>query len=149
MAPAKRRRARTWTYVVGPPLRRGRNNLKRALVTADRPIASTASRRVHRERRLPHQPQRQERDEDELSASGAAEIEPEAVAWAWRSGGLGIAGARGRPAAASFLDPRAFLVPTCSAVHTGAVHSSQAEPRIEAVAQMVDREWPEPFPEQR
>lgn len=88
--------------------------------------------------------------EDELRASGAAELDREAVDWALEVPAVSAMalGRDGRPAAASFLDPRAFLVFTCSAVHTGAVHSSQAEPRIEAVAQMVDREWPEPFPEQ-
>jgi hypothetical protein len=36
----------------------------------------------------------------------------------------------------------------CAEVRMGSMRSSQAEPRIEAVAQMVDREWPDPFPEQ-
>lgn len=127
------------------------DDLKRALVTADRSyrfnsqssefIASDGFRISLKGKG---------EIEDELRSSGADELDREAVDWALEVPAVSAMalGRDGQPAAASFLDPRAFLVFTCSAVHMGTMHSSQAEPRIEAVAQMVDREWPEPFPEQ-
>jgi hypothetical protein len=127
------------------------DDLKRALVTADRSyrfnnqssefIASDGFRISLKDRA---------EVEDGLTGAGGDEIDREAVAWALEAPAVsGIAlGRDGQPTAASFLDPRAFLVLTACAVRMGVVRASQTEPRIEAVAQMVDREWPEPFPEQ-
>jgi hypothetical protein len=89
------------------------------------------------------------RGEVEDGLTGGDEIAQEAVAWALAAPAVsGMAlGRDGQPTAASFLDPRAFLILTACAVRIDAAGSSQAEPRIEAVAEMVAREWPEPFPE--
>ncbi len=89
------------------------------------------------------------RGEVEDGLTGGDEIAQEAVAWALAAPAVsGMAlGRDGQPTAASFLDPRAFLILTACAVRLDAAGSSQAEPRIEAVAEMVASEWPEPFPE--
>ncbi len=127
------------------------DDLKRALVTADRSyrfnnqssefIASDGYRISLKSKG---------EIEDGLRASGGDELDREAVDWALEVPSVTaiVLGRDGQPAAGSFLDPRAFLVLTACAVRMGIMRSSQAEPRIEAVAQMVDREWPKPFPEQ-
>jgi hypothetical protein len=87
---------------------------------------------------------------DALTGPGGEEIDREAVAWALEAptvSGMAL-GRDGQPTGASFLDPRAFLVLTACAVRMGFTHAPQAEARIEAVAEMVAREWSEPFPEQ-
>lgn len=89
------------------------------------------------------------RGEVEDGLTGGDEIAQEAIAWAFEVPAIsGMAlGRDGQPTAASFLDPRAFLILTACAVRMGTLRSSQAEPRIEAVAEMVASEWPVPFPE--
>jgi hypothetical protein len=127
------------------------DDLKRALLTADRSyrfnnqssefIASDGYRISLKGR---------SQVEDDLTGAGGDEIERQAVAWALEVPSISgmVLGRDGQPAAASFLDPRAFLVLTACAVRTDSNHSSQAEPRIEAVAEMVARDWPEMLPEQ-
>jgi hypothetical protein len=127
------------------------DDLKRALVTADRSyrfnnqssefIASDGFRISLKARG---------EVEESLTGADGEEIEREAVAWALEAPAVSgmVLGRDGQPAAASFLDPRAFLVLTTCAVRIGLMHGSQAEARIEAVVEMVAQEWPEPFPEQ-
>ena len=127
------------------------DDLKRALLTADRSYRfnSQSSEFIASDGYRISLKGRSE-VEDDLTGAGGDEIARQAVAWALEAPAISgmVLGRDGQPTAASFLDPRAFLVLTACSIRTDARHSSQAEPRIEAVAEMVARDWPEPFPEQ-
>lgn len=88
--------------------------------------------------------------EDRFRRAVECNLEHEAVDWALATPSVTAMtlGRDGQPVSGSFLDPRAFLVLSCCALQAGITRSPQAEPRIEAVAQMVSQEWTEPFPEQ-
>jgi Nucleotidyltransferase len=127
------------------------DDLKRVLVTADRSyrfnnqssefIASDGFRIGLQARR---------EVENGLAGAASEGIDREAVAWALGTSAVSgmVLGRDGQPTGASFLDPRAFLLLTACAVRTGLMQGPQAEARIEAVTEMVAREWTEPFPEQ-
>ena len=126
------------------------DDLKRALVTADRSYRfnSRSSEFIASDGFRISLKARSEVDES-LTADAGDEIDREAVAWALEAPAVSgmVLGRDGQPTAASFLDPRAFLVLTACTVRMERMRGPRAEPRIEAVAEMVAQEWPEPFPE--
>ncbi len=126
------------------------DDLKRALVTADRSYRFNsqlsefiAGDGFRISLKAPGELQ------NALVGAAGDETDREAVAWAMRVPPIStmVLGRDGQPTGASFLDPRAFLVLTACGVRVGFMRAPQAEVRIEAVAEMVAREWSEPFPE--
>jgi hypothetical protein len=127
------------------------DDLKRALVTADRSyrFSSPSSEfiaidgfrisLIARHRLL-----------DGFLGASREEIDREVITWVLEAPTVSamVLGRDGQPTGATFLDPRAFLVLTACSVRMRRSPGPQAEARIAAVAEMVAREWPEPFPEQ-
>ena len=84
--------------------------------------------------------------EERFTMHGGGNLEREAVDWSislppWTRMVIGV---NGRPASASVLDPRAFLVLACCVSETNSAFVEQAE----AVARMIPPAEMEPIPEQ-
>jgi hypothetical protein len=78
------------------------------------------------------------------------DVEAEALRWAVDLPPVStvILGRDGRPAQASFVDPRAYLVLTSCSIRAALTSESREEPRLRAAAEMIQREWPDPFPDE-
>jgi hypothetical protein len=127
------------------------DDLKRALVTADRSyrFSSPSSEFIANDGFRISLVARHKLVDSFFGAHHEA-IDREAVTWSIEAPTVSeiTLGRDGQPTTATFLDPRAFLVLTACSVRMKRSHGLQTKAHIAAVAEMVAREWPEPFPEQ-